>query len=135
MNAKFTDRVIQATLILAFFLLLGFWNNHQLETGTAIFCGAAWGCINLLLIKHLLQKFLFTDKKIGWKSYFLLGVKFPMLYFIGYSMLSFEHFSPYSLVSGFILLLATTLGIGILTSLNKNHWSCQKTPADNCHGK
>ncbi|MBA2727829.1 MAG: hypothetical protein H0U49_06630 [Parachlamydiaceae bacterium] len=138
MKLKFIDQVIKVTFLFALFIFLALWNDNQFYEGLGIFCGAAWGSVNLLLIKHLLEKFLFTTGKNEWKNYFLLGVKFPLLYFIGYILLSIEDFSAYALMSGFSLFLATTLGVGMLTSLAKNPRqknSAEKPLVDNCHGK
>jgi len=138
LKLKVVDQSLKATFLLAVIIFLVFLNDGQFYFGLGIFCGAAWGGVNLLLIKQLLEKILLASANNSWKSYFLLGVKFPILYFIGYELLSFEHFSAYALMSGFTLLLATTLCAGIVASLTKNtrqQNAAKKPLADNCHGK
>lgn len=134
---NFINQVITTTILLAIILLLGFWADNQLSFGLGILCGATWGSVNILLIKHLLEKQLCSSTKKSWKYHFLLGVKFPMLYCIGYILLNLDVLPVFALVSGFSLLLATTLGVGLIFSLMnvipKN--ADTKPLADNCHGK
>lgn len=135
MKLKIIDQILKITFLFALVIFVVLWNNGHFFFGLAVFFGAIWGCVNLLLIKHLLQIFLLPSAKKGWKNHFLLGVKFPLLYFIGYILLSFEDFSAYALMSGFSLLLAVTVAIGVLSSLTKIARPTEKPLADNRHGK
>ena len=133
MTLDFVDRTIKFSLIIAvalFFVLLCF---GQLPFGLGIILGCFWGGINLLLIKHLINSFLTSPsspKSNQWKRYFLLGLKFPLLYFIGYLLLKADFMPIYALVTGFSLLLAISMVIGAI-SLNKRKICPKNTAAEN----
>jgi hypothetical protein len=121
---------LRTTLILAITLFLALWGFSQFPFGLGILIGCSWGCVNLLLIKHLVESFFSSPKPSQWKHYFLLGLKFPMLYFIGYLLLKTDFMPIYALVTGFSLLLAISMGVGAI-SLNKRKMCPKNTAAEN----
>lgn len=104
METKFINHVIMITLGLAG---LGFSILALTHGGTAnlgILAGALWGCVNLILIKHLIHNLLTIGCRNNWKRYILLWIKFPLLYVAGYALLKSTYFSIESIVVGFSLL-------------------------------
>lgn len=137
MTLKFVDKTIKIALTISIAVFLGLWIENHFSLGLGFFLGDLWGCINLLLINQLLRGFLLKTSSNHWKNYILLGLKFPMLYFIGYLLLKID-LAAQALLAGFILLLATALSIGFLT-LRKNKprptSSAGQPLVDRYHGK
>lgn len=97
------------TLILAASLILLSCGILEPLASFGIFAGALWACLNLKLINSLAKGLLLREKMGYLKLSFLLAVKFPLLYMIGYEILTVMHCPlPYAL-AGFSLLFAALL--------------------------
>jgi hypothetical protein len=118
MDLKFVDQVIKGSLLLASicFILEGLLVN--LPFGIGVFAGAFWGCINLFLLRHLLQNWLIIDSYNSVKLYTLLGLKFPLLYLLGYGLL--QLFPTLSLILGFSTILVVIFLNGLNMLINQN---------------
>ncbi len=105
MNLKFIDRAITTTCQMATVCLIptvliwGVWD------GLAVFAGAAWGCANVLFIKHLVQSLMGSEPKNYLKIGAVLALKFPMLYLIGYFLLTAAQLSAMGLLVGSSMIL------------------------------
>lgn len=106
MELKFITQVIKITSALSLVSLLAVTLFLGYMDGLAFFAGAVWGCINLILIKNLVQKVLPFDSKNAFKILLILGVKFPLLYLVGALLLTVAHLPPISLMAGFSLVFA-----------------------------
>lgn len=81
-----------------------YWWNEAL----GICLGMLWGSINLYMIKQLMQCVLIAENRNLLKILAYILIKFPLLYFLGYGLLSMPYFSPWSLLIGFSLILAVS---------------------------
>lgn len=88
MGLEFINQVIKATIILAAICFLPVSLYFSFYDSLGLVAGAAWGCINLLFIKHLVQNVIGLEEKNFLKIFLILGIKFPLLYFLGYCLLS-----------------------------------------------
>lgn len=72
--------------------------------------GTAWGCANLYLLSCLGKCILITKKTLA--TGLFLAIKFPLLYGIGYLILSTNLWNPFVLLGGF-----TMIFVGMAVSL------------------
>lgn len=104
MEIEFIHRVIKTSLmasLLAFVFLSAF--SHFFD-GVGVLIGAIWGCVNLFLLKHVMRSWLTLGEQDYLQMYTLVGIKFPILYVLGYGILNIEALSILSLVMGFSLI-------------------------------
>lgn len=106
MELKFILQVIKLSLVIGIFSLPSFCFYFGTIDGISFFAGTVWACVNLWLIKNLVQKVLPFDQKNTLRIVLILAVKFPLLYFIGALLLTVGHLSPISMMAGFSLVLA-----------------------------
>lgn len=75
----------------------------------AFFSGMVWGLANILAIAFVLKFVLIV------KNYILLLpallIKFPLLYWVGYLLLTIEAWNPWFVVIGFSVMLTIILGV------------------------
>jgi hypothetical protein len=103
MGLEFVNQVIKITLLLAgMCFVIGLFYNLPYASGIA--AGAIWGCVNLFLLKHLLQNWLMFGQRDYIKFYTISFIKFPLLYLAGYGLLSISYFPILSLLLGFSLI-------------------------------
>lgn len=74
--------------------------------GLGFLLGALWGAGNLYLLKLLIERVLKVGDRDWMPVAVLLAVKFPLLYFIGYLILSRDWYVLWAPVMGFSLSLA-----------------------------
>jgi hypothetical protein len=112
MENKFISDVNKLTVILALcaFFVVG-WTSSFLD-GTGILLCAAWGLLNLYIIKKFLTEWLLLQTRNCPKFYTLLFIKFPLLYGMGYFLLRLDLFSPMIAAVGFSLLLLAIFMLG-----------------------
>lgn len=123
MELNFIDRTIKMTLILAVICLFTISLSRSFSEGLGLFAGAVWGSTNLLFIKHLMQNFIPLISKNYLKIFFLLNVKFPLLYLIGYGLLATD-LPPLSLLVGFSLILSVIFFNGFKSALVNQSFLC-----------
>lgn len=75
-------------------------------TPLGVFMGSLWGCLNLYLIEVLIKEMI-IKKNVLLTSVFIL-IKFPILYWIGYKLLSFTQDNPWYAVGGLSLIFTVT---------------------------
>jgi hypothetical protein len=78
--------------------------------GLGFLLGALWGAGNLYLIKTLIERVVRLGERDGMSIAVLMAVKFPLLYFIGYLILSRDWYPFLAPVLGFSL----SLGVIVL---------------------
>lgn len=110
MEFKLLNQVIKWTLIAALFSCAVFTVTSSFWNGLEVLFGALWSCGNVILLKYLFT-WLFSKQYL--KTFSLLGIKFPLLYFIGYFLLTTEEFPPWNLMFGFSLLFIVLFCLSI----------------------
>lgn len=68
--------------------------------GLALFLGICWGGLNVYFIRHLLLSLLIEKPVNPLKATLLILLKFPLLYYAGYLILSLKSVSPGYLLIG-----------------------------------
>ena len=101
MDIKFIDRIIKATLILALILFPFFALYIKLNFALSVLFGAVWGSLNLLAIKIIVVSFLPAEKRNLILGFGVLFIKLPVLYFVGYLLVTWKYLSIGGLLWGF----------------------------------
>lgn len=109
MEVEFIDHIIKVTLMCACLLLAACVLWFETFFGLSLFLGACWACCNLFFLKHLAVKLLHPDKRDPLQGFFLIGVKFPLLYLAGYGLLTITALSTEGILVGFSLLFGVVL--------------------------
>jgi hypothetical protein len=81
-----------------------------------IIVGTTWGCLNLYLIALLIKTLLITKKHFFMSM--LLFIKFPLLYALGYQLLSSKFWNPWFIIAGFTLIFFPLILNTIRTRFN-----------------
>lgn len=101
MDLRFIDRVIKATLLLAAILFPFFALYIKMNFALSVLFGAVWGSLNLLAIKIIITSLLPGPAKNTVLGLLVLFLKLPILYFIGYLLVTWDYLSVYGLLWGF----------------------------------
>jgi F-type H+-transporting ATPase subunit a len=109
MELKFIQSVLKRSIALAILCILTALFYLGFHAAIGIGVGTIWGCVNLWLITRLLQTILLPQSRNFLKFFMFFGIKFPLLYLIGYLMLASGYFSAESALFGFSLVLVVTL--------------------------
>ena len=114
MDLQFVDRVIKSTLILAAILFPFFALYISMNFALAVFLGASWGCLNLLALRIIVVSLLTPHKRNYTLGLIILFVKLPVLYGIGYLLISWNYLSIGGLLWGFsgILIVMVLKALG-----------------------
>ncbi len=114
MDLQFVDRVIKSTLILAAILFPFFALYISMNFALAVFLGASWGCLNLLALRIIVVSLLTPHKKNYILGLIILFVKLPVLYGIGYLLISWNYLPIGGLLWGFsgILIVMVLKALG-----------------------
>jgi hypothetical protein len=100
-DLKFVDRVIKTTLILAAVFFPFFALYIKMNFALSVLFGATWGALNLLGIKIIIVSLLPGPTKNQWLGFLVLFLKLPVLYVIGYFLVTWKYLSVYGLLWGF----------------------------------
>lgn len=115
MDRDFLKRSIRASVIVTAILAPFTFLYFGIPTGWGFVAGAVWNIINVYLLSQVITNLITphpSNKKLG----AVAGVlKFPVLYGIGFVILSYTNPSVYGIMAGFSLILAIFLlkAIGI----------------------
>lgn len=92
--------------------------------------GGVWAIINLLLITSMVQATIRPEGADARRAVIVGLIKFPLLYFSGYLLLSVQQFNPLYLLAGFTALLAILIlkAIGRFLQGNGLPHSAKSTP-------
>ncbi len=114
LNLEFVDRVMKTTLILAAFLFPFLTVYGGTEFALSVLFGAVWGVLNLLAIKIVIVNLLRTGGKNLKLGLLVLFFKMPVLYGIGYFLVTWDYLSIVGLLWGFsgILIVSFLKAIG-----------------------
>lgn len=116
MELNFIDKSIKISGVLAVVCCLAATACWGILEGAGVIVGAAWGCVNLLLIKYLLLNSIAISSKSGVKILLLMGLKFPVLYLLGYALL-ISGLPLWALLFGSSLIFCVLFFNGILARL------------------
>jgi hypothetical protein len=83
---------------------------YQFPYAVGLWFGALWGCLNFFFIAALVKALLTPAQPIRWGNVIVtLGIKFPLLYGLGYLLLIWRYAPAASYLVGFSLLIAVTI--------------------------
>jgi hypothetical protein len=124
LDVQFVDRCIKTTFMVAIITGLFVANYYQPLFAAGLLLGAGWNIVNLWFIKELVLQTI-TPNKVNKTKMIILGlVKFPLLYLLGYLLLTLKNIPVLSILTGFLLLFLViflkVVGILILTKNSKN---------------
>jgi hypothetical protein len=100
-DLKFIDRVIKTTLILAAVFFPFFALYMRMSIALSVLFGATWGALNLLGIKIIITSLFPGPAKNQLIGFLVLFLKLPVLYIIGYFLVTWKYLSIYGLLWGF----------------------------------
>jgi len=89
--------------MLKFYLsLISFeWAEFNFISILSIFLGFAWGLCNFFLLSQCLKKLILNFAQNFLSLIWLMLLKFPLLYYVGYKLLAAQLFSSLYLLIGF----------------------------------
>ena len=103
MGIEFVNRVMIYTIILGIIAMAAAGAQYGLPAGLGVLAGAAWGTINLYLIKRLIESLMLPTAKNYFNIAVLFGIKFPILYLLGFALFKINYLPPASILLGFSL--------------------------------
>ncbi len=108
---KYIDNILKYNLAAALLLFAFYGISDSLWSGCQILLGALWSSANFLFIKHLTVAYF-----LGKTKRYIAMIKFPLLYGLGYYLLSISDFPPWNLMLGFslIFLVIIVYSLGVL---------------------
>ncbi|MEE9552905.1 MAG: hypothetical protein V3W18_01305 [candidate division Zixibacteria bacterium] len=117
MNLKLVDRIIKSTLIAAavLFPFLTFYTS--INFGLSVLFGAIWGALNLFAIKFVITSLVTKQTRKPMIGAAVLIFKIPVLYGIGYLLVTWDYLSVGGLVWGFSGILITAFFNALSRSL------------------
>jgi hypothetical protein len=105
MGPEFIHRVIKTSLVVAALGFLFVTVYYDFKFGAGILVGTMWGCLNLYFLTNLITEVFSPGKEVRkGKVVWIVLVKFPLLYLVGYILLMIKYFPAIGLVSGFTLI-------------------------------
>src|SRR3989304_5435765 len=106
MDNDFIKRSIRASVIVTMILAPFTFYYLGIQTGWGFVAGAAWNIINVYLLSQVVVN-LITPHPSNKKLVAVAGIlKFPVLYGIGFVILSYTNPSVYGIMAGFSLILS-----------------------------
>ena len=87
--------------------IIGFAFNPCRTLGITL--GTVWGFLNIFFLKQVLQNLLLQTENKNRKLLMFSLIKFPLLYLLGFALLSIKSLSALDLLIGFTLALVGTL--------------------------
>jgi hypothetical protein len=128
-DLKFIDRVIKATLVTAVLLFPFLAIYIKMNFALSVLFGAAWGVLNLLGIKVIITSLLVTDNPNWPLGLIVLFLKLPVLYFVGYLLVTWDYLSIGGLLWGFSGILI----IPVLKVLSREILGLDKKKSNDSH--
>jgi len=109
MGLEFVGRVIRTSLVVGAIVLIFGSFYHDWNYALGIFIGLLFSCANLWVIMWFVRRTITLEERRT-KLIVLIGmIKFPLLYFIGYLILSADFVPVSSLLVGFTSIFAIIL--------------------------
>lgn len=111
------SRILKLTVSLAVLIVIPIYFYLGSWEAITTLLGALFNCVNLYFIKEILVTIL--QKPSLSTLAFLIGIKFPVLYLLGYCLLAFLGFSPLYFLVGFSLLLTVIFLLQLAGGFNE----------------
>ena len=115
MESKFISRMIILSLLTSFLISVVF--SFFFSKTMSIFIGTLLGCLNLTLLSKVLSIYLIEKHENKLKLIGMVGLKFPVLYYIGYLVLKSRYVDPLYLLMGFSLIFGVMFVLGLVYNL------------------
>lgn len=115
MSLKLVDRIIKSTLIAAAVLFPFLALYVSMNFGLSVLFGAIWGTLNLLAIKFVITSLVTKQTRKPLIGAAVLIFKIPVLYGLGYLLVTWDYLSVGGLLWGFSGILITAF----LTALSR----------------
>ena len=116
MGLSLIDRIMKTTLVLAAVAFPFLALYLSLNFAYSVLIGAIWGVLNLFAIKLVILALVKKEKKnIKW-GLLILFLKIPVLYGIGYYLLTWEYLTITGLLWGF----SSIFIVAVLKALSKS---------------
>lgn len=109
MDIRFIDRIIKTTLVLAAILFPFFALYIKMSFALSVLFGAVWGSLNLWAIKMIVLSLMPGPKRNLLLGLIILFLKLPVLYFVGYLLVTWSYLSVGGLLWGFSGILVVAL--------------------------
>ena len=107
MSLKLVDRIIKSTLIAAAVLFPFLALYISMNFGLSVLFGAIWGTLNLLAIKFVITSLVTKQTRKPLIGAAVLIFKIPVLYGLGYLLVTWDYLSVGGLLWGFSGILIT----------------------------
>ncbi len=115
MSLKLVDRIIKSTLIAAAVLFPFLALYVSMNFGLSVLFSAIWGTLNLLAIKFVITSLVTKQTRKPLIGAAVLIFKIPVLYGLGYLLVTWDYLSVGGLLWGFSGILITAF----LTALSR----------------
>jgi hypothetical protein len=109
MSLEFLKRIWKTTLVVGVIVFAFTAVYADMRFAWGLLVGCLWGVANFIALTAVLTSYVTPGKVNRKRALILAGVKFPVIYGIGYLILASEWFEPVSLLVGFSLLFMVTL--------------------------
>lgn len=119
MGLEFVNRVIKTTIITALFATPFLMLYIGISFGVSVLIGATWGVLNLVAIKYVIISLVKPGKRQLKLGLIILFFKIPVLYGIGYFLLTWDYLSAGGLLWGFSGILIVSVLKGASRSILK----------------
>jgi hypothetical protein len=133
-DLKFIDRVIKTTLVTAALVFPFLAIYIEMNFALSVLFGAAWGALNLLGIKLIITSLLVPAKPNWVLGAIILFLKLPVLYLMGYLLVTWKYMSIGGLLWGFSgILIVSVLKVlsRMILGMDKDQASKQAHPLEN----
>ncbi len=105
-SENFLNRSLRMTAALLLLVLLFGWLYFGVWESLSIFSGGVWGVVNILFLRMAVLALLRSGGPDKLTVAGIALIKFPLLYYAGYCLLTFEKFTPGYIVAGFSIFFA-----------------------------
>ena len=119
MGLEFVNRVIKTTIIFTLFATPFLIVYAGFNFGISVVIGATWGILNLTAIKYVILSLVRPGKRQLGLGLLILFFKIPVLYGIGYFLLTWDYLSTGGLLWGFSGILIVSALKGVSRSILK----------------
>jgi len=99
----FIGRTLKSAGIVGLVILIFGSYYFGFNPGLSVFTGIIWGMVNLYFLSALVRLTLRPEGAEKAAALVIVLIKFPLLYFVGYLIMTSNFFNPLLLVAGFTI--------------------------------
>jgi hypothetical protein len=103
LDSAFITRSLRMSVALAAFAFLFTSVYVDVSWGLGVLLGALWGTANLYLIKFIIEQLVSPNRTLSTGVILIAIVKFPLLYVLGYLIISRPWYDPLAPLLGFLI--------------------------------